>query len=304
MEKQLAKIIIVFGLFHAIGIQGQSYYTKSNIETNLSSFTTVNGQWNASNPSANTLGSYHYQGLNFGFDVNNYACLVNGVESNELYFGRWSGNWKGWRQIIMTSENGNVGIGTTSPNSKLVIATGNDAVSLHTGTVNCIGFNSNALDGAIFNASKSAWQFSARDEIFTLEGYNGPPSALLTVLKNGNIGIGTVSPGYKLDVIGSIRAREIKVDLSGADFVFENEYKLMPLSELEKFVKENKHLPEIAPAKEMQENGTNLGDLNTKLLQKIEELTLYMIQIKKENDIMKKENQEMKSDISKIKLKK
>ena len=98
----------------------------------------------------------------------------------------------------------------------------------------------------------------------------------------GKVGIGTISPNYKLDVIGSIRAREIKVDFNGADFVFGKDYKLMPLTELEKFVKEQKHLPEIAPAGEMTENGTGLGDLNTKLLQKIEELTLYVIQKDKE----------------------
>ena len=101
--------------------------------------------------------------------------------------------------------------------------------------------------------------------------------ALIYYKGNGYVGLGTLTPDYKLDVIGTVRAQEIKVDLEGADFVFEEDYNLMPLNQLEKFVTENKHLPEIDPAKEMEKNGTNLGDLNSKLLQKIEELTLYTI---------------------------
>lgn len=116
----------------------------------------------------------------------------------------------------------------------------------------------------------------------------------------GYIGIGTVNPKYILDVIGTIRAREIKVDLEGADFVFEKNYKLMPLDELEKFVKEQKHLPEIIPASEMEKNGTELGDLNSKLLQKIEELTLYTIDQQKQIDELKKQNEKLKNIEEKI----
>lgn len=85
-------------------------------------------------------------------------------------------------------------------------------------------------------------------------------------------------------VDGKLEAKEIKVTLTPtADFVFEKEYGLPKLEEVEKFVKENKHLPEIASAKEMEKEGVNVGEFQIKLLQKIEELTLYSIDLNKKN---------------------
>ncbi len=104
----------------------------------------------------------------------------------------------------------------------------------------------------------------------------------------GNVGIGTINPFYKLDVQGVVRAHEVRVNLnSGADFVFENNYKLMPLSELYRFILENKHLPDIPTAMKMTESDTDLGELQIKLLQKIEELTLYVIELNKEIQTLK-----------------
>ena len=103
-------------------------------------------------------------------------------------------------------------------------------------------------------------------------------TSCMTMLTNGNIGIGTSSPNYKLDVNGTIRANEIIVNTTGADFVFAKDYKLRPLSEVKAFIQENKHLPEIKSAQEMQENGVGINELQTQLLQKIEELTLYILQ--------------------------
>ncbi|TKG91622.1 hypothetical protein EYV94_21595 [Puteibacter caeruleilacunae] len=95
----------------------------------------------------------------------------------------------------------------------------------------------------------------------------------------GNVGVGIVDPKHKLDVDGTIRAKEIKVSLTnGPDFVFEEDYQLKSLEEVEQFVKERKHLPGIASAKKMEEEGVGLAEMNKLLLQKIEELTLYNIQ--------------------------
>lgn len=99
------------------------------------------------------------------------------------------------------------------------------------------------------------------------------------VNNTSNLGIGTNNPLYKLDVRGTIRADEILVNnVSGADFVFYDSFQLRPLSELKKFVEEYQHLPEIPSAADMQENGVNINELQIQLLQKVEELTLYIIQ--------------------------
>ncbi|MFW9877820.1 MAG: hypothetical protein ACFFG0_32460, partial [Candidatus Thorarchaeota archaeon] len=113
------------------------------------------------------------------------------------------------------------------------------------------------------------------------------------IFSGGNVGIGDATPEYKLSVCGTIRAQEVKVNLDGCDFVFKGDYKLRSLNEVEKFIKNNNRLPEIESAAEMEENGTNLGELNSKLLQKIEELTLYTIEQQKRIEELEKKNSEI-----------
>jgi len=103
------------------------------------------------------------------------------------------------------------------------------------------------------------------------------------VIENGNVGIGTSTPKAKLAVEGNILAKEIKVtsNIAVPDYVFEPDYKLTSLSDIETYVKEYKHLPEIPSAKDIEEGGLDLGEMNLLLLKKVEELTLHLIE--KEN---------------------
>jgi hypothetical protein len=99
----------------------------------------------------------------------------------------------------------------------------------------------------------------------------------------GNVGVGSLNPDSKLTVKGIIHAEEVRVDLTvpGPDYVFEKDYNLLPLSEVETYINQNKHLPEVPSAKEMEADGLNLKEMNLILLKKVEELTLHLIEKEK-----------------------
>jgi len=112
----------------------------------------------------------------------------------------------------------------------------------------------------------------------TINGTLSAPTINGNTYINGNVGIGTNPTANKLEVSGTIRSHEVKVCLSqGCDYVFNDDYKLMNLKDLNNFIKVNKHLPDVAPAAEMEAEGINLSEMNALLLRKIEELTLYVI---------------------------
>lgn len=87
----------------------------------------------------------------------------------------------------------------------------------------------------------------------------------------------------------------------GADFVFDSDYDLPAIDDVDAFIQTNHHLPGIPSADEMKAKGIDVGEMQVKLLQKIEELTLYVIELKKENEEMQEGNAEMKVEIEKLK---
>jgi hypothetical protein len=107
----------------------------------------------------------------------------------------------------------------------------------------------------------------------------------------GNLSLGTnqVATGYKLNVAGKIICEELRVRLQSAwpDYVFGEQYKLMPLDELGAFINKNKHLPNIPAAIQMEEAGLAVGEMQRRMMEKIEELTLYILELKEENDKLK-----------------
>ena len=103
-----------------------------------------------------------------------------------------------------------------------------------------------------------------------------------------------------MHVAGTIGAEEIIVSSNGADYVFAPGYQLQPLSEVADYVKANRHLPDIPSAEEMKEKGLSVGEVQMKLLAKVEELTLHLIQQNDRNSGLERENQELVRRISRL----
>ncbi len=131
---------------------------------------------------------------------------------------------------------------------------------------------------------------------------------------SGNTGIGTTNPDEKLTVKGKIHTEEIRVDLQvPADYVFEKyytgmssskpDYKMLPLSEIENYTKINKHLPDVPSAQDIKENGLQVGQMSNVLLQKVEELTLYIIEMNKQLALQKERNDKLEKTIGELQKK-
>ncbi len=135
---------------------------------------------------------------------------------------------------------------------------------------------------------------------------DGTQPNVVYVNSSANVGVGTTNPQSKFAVNGTITAKEVKVTQTGwSDYVFAEDYRLLPLDKLESYVNQEKHLPGIPSAKEVEEKGLAISDTLSKQMQKIEELTLYLIQLKKNNEELtfyltqlKKDNEELKERIT------
>jgi hypothetical protein len=107
---------------------------------------------------------------------------------------------------------------------------------------------------------------------------------------SNNVGIGTTTPQYKLDVCGVIRSKEVRVETGWCDYVFANDYKLPALTDVETYIKANKHLPGVTAGSVIENEGLEVGKTSAEMIKKIEELTLYVIDLQKQVDELKKNN--------------
>ncbi len=230
----------------------------------------------------------------------------------------WMGNEK-----ARIEPNGNLGLGLNKPLAKLHIFSGNSngvkdlhASSIIEGTDARLQLmSSNAgSNGSSISLTNESSSWTLHQKTASLEnrfdiGYRvssesediaARQNIYFSILKDGNVGIGTVTTGnHKLAVEGSIGAREIKVEASGwSDFVFYEDYELPTLLDVENHIKEKGHLKDIPTAKEVEKNGFFLGEMDAKLLQKIEELTLYTIEQEKKLKIQRESFEQQQEEIN------
>ncbi|PKF74768.1 DUF4200 domain-containing protein [Chryseobacterium sp. PMSZPI] len=196
--------------------------------------------------------------------------------------------WGSWSRLVMQSSDGKVRIGYINDND---IEGDSPLVKLNV--------NGNARFSDFISTGSNSWIFHTPDDsrktlhIAPRNAGNTDWDWLKSFVINGENGNALL--------FGKFEAKEMKITLTPtADFVFEESYNLPRLEDIEKHIKMKKHLPEIASAKVMEKEGVNVGEFQIKLLQKIEELTLYSIQQNKEIKKLQEENQTLKSQSEKI----
>ncbi|TCI90003.1 tail fiber protein [Tenacibaculum sp. M341] len=232
----------------------------------------------------------------------------------------------GLKKRMIINQNGHVGIGTISPNSKLTVGTQTsnspsdiaqfgsykpDGEARVLSLVNS-GGGSNPSTSIDFH-NNSNWSPTGKiqteqigtstESVLNFYTYKSGLKKRMIINQNGHVGIGTFSPDMELTVNGKIHAKEMKIDLAvpAPDYVFKSDYNLRSIEEIEHFINKHSHLPEIPSAEEFAKNGVMQAEMDMNLLKKIEELTLYTIDQQKEINSQKKEIEELKKQKSEIK---
>ncbi len=207
---------------------------------------------------------------------------------------------------LFIAVDGKVGIGTNAPQNNFevlgsgqilrnTIASDYTSLRLYNNQNNLmraleIDYSGSSYGGTLLNSGPTGESASIGTTGAYPLVFGTSNTARMTITSGGNVGVGTYSPDEKLTVKGKIHTEEVRVDLSvpGPDYVFEKDYDLQSLEEIKQYIEANKHLSEVPSAKEMEEKGINVGEMNMILLKKIEELTLHLIELKEQNDELSK----------------
>lgn len=232
-------------------------------------------------------------------------CLL-AVTSNS-FAQQWLGSQTSTGSIY---RDGSIGLGNTTPFKKITIKTS------ELGDGVWVTSNSTSQIAMLSNLGQSYWNglTQSGDNMILWAGSNinqadagalviGPwtsANAGLRILPSGNVGIGTATPGsFKLAVEGKIGAREVRVTNTNPwpDYVFSPRYDLLPLKQVDAYIQQNGHLPDVPTEKEIHKDGYDLSKMDATLLKKIEELTLHMIELNKKMEQLTEENKRLQSKV-------
>ena len=208
-------------------------------------------------------------------------------------WGQWNGTNPVW-------TNSNVGIGTNAPATTLHLFT--TSYTQATSETTTVFAQYRLVSGS--RTYQLATAGSAIGAPYTGAFYVHDETAgatRLLITSGGNVGIGTTNPQYLLSVRGTVGAEEFIVTNTGwSDYVFQPGYRLRPLSEVGAYIQANHHLPDIPSEAEVKEKGVSMGDMQSKLLAKVEELTLHMIQAEERNNRLEEQNRELRDRIGRL----
>lgn len=236
-----------------------------------------------------------------------------------LYLNYYQEGSSAGNKGMMITPTGNVGIGTNVPTQKLDVRGSqylngtlfvSPTTSGYTEGIRVAPSTNNWVTialGAVGNSgsNENMWSIHRKDNNdFSISRNSADGANGMVITKAGNVGFGTVNPTAKLEVNGTIRSKEVKIEAMGwSDFVFGEDYKLPSLSDVENHIKEYKHLPDLPSEKQVMEEGVNVVEMQAKLLQKIEELTLYMIEQNKQIESLHEKNNKQAKLIEELKVK-
>jgi hypothetical protein len=290
---------------HLLHVNGGDLFVESSLGRIVLGYETGGSQWRLGSTSAGAdLRWYTYNGTTetpmHYFHQNGNIGIATGIpvpqarleilgagttsSTNTFMLRRSNGD-----TILRIRDDGRMGIGYNGTTYGRTVNLGGTGINFYTS-------NEAAFGGAIFPTDTSLvlWSNSNANNYLVLQpswGNTGigtyTPNAKLHL--NGAMLIGSnlqrIATGYELSVDGEIMCENLTMQSSGSwpDYVFESNYRLLSIAELEKSIKKNKHLPNVPSAATIKKDGVNMGEISKALLEKVEELTLYVIQLKKEN---------------------